>query len=146
MNDYIYLFTQAYVNAQGRSYLRRNAYNKIYSGNSFNVCLYLTTAEIADGSHWWQMGITFIKRLDLKVVLPHRCQVPRLMIKTPPQSIMLTWSEHVVCLRNALFLLLTRTVHWTLTSHSSALNIGLQEYIYNKIILISIKRAKMYLN
>ena len=67
------------------------------------VCICLTTDKITDGSHWWQIDITFIKRLDPKIRLPHRCQIPRLANKTPPQSIMPTGSEHVVGPRNAPF-------------------------------------------
>ena len=43
-----------------------------------------------------------VKRHDLKIMLPHRCQILRLMNNTPPQSIMPTGSEYVVVLRNAL--------------------------------------------
>ena len=39
-------------------------------------------------SHWWQIGITPIKRLDPKIVMPHRCRILRLMNETPPQSTM----------------------------------------------------------
>ena len=53
----------------------------------FNDNLYdsicLTTTYITDGSHRWLIDITFIKRPDPKIVLPHR-----LMNKTPPQSTM----------------------------------------------------------
>ena len=65
---------------------KRNAFNEIYSGNSLSVCICLTTAKITDGSHRWQICITFIKRLDSKTVVPHRCQILRLMNKTPPQG------------------------------------------------------------
>ena len=43
--------------------LKSNAYNKIYSGNSLNVCIYLMMALITDGSYWWPISITFIKLL-----------------------------------------------------------------------------------
>ena len=39
---------------------------------------------------WWQIGITLFKRLDPKIVPPHRCQILRFMNNTPPQS----GSEH----------------------------------------------------
>ena len=111
------------VNVQGRSYMKRNAYNEIYS---LNVCICLTTAWITDGSHWWQIGITFILLLDPKIVLPYRCQILRLMKKTPPQSIMPTESEYVFVPHNAPFnspeLCIERR---TLASHSSALLIRL---------------------
>ena len=68
-----------------------------------------------------EIGITFTKRLDPKIVLPYRCQILRLRNKTPPQSIMPTGLEHVVGLRNAPFnspeLCIERR---TLASHSSA--------------------------
>ena len=48
-----------------------------------------------------RIDITFIKRLDPKIVLPHRCQILRLMNKTPPQSTMPTGSEQVVGPRDA---------------------------------------------
>ena len=74
--------------------------------------------------------ITFIKRLDPKIVLPHICQILRLMNKTPPQSIMFTGLEHVVGLRNAPFnspeLYIERR-----TFASSALPIGLLYYHNN---------------
>ena len=34
-----------------RATWKRNAYDEIYSGNSLNVCMCLTTAYITDGSH-----------------------------------------------------------------------------------------------
>ena len=37
------------------SNLKRNAYNDIYSGNSLDVCVCLTTVYIYDGSHWWHI-------------------------------------------------------------------------------------------
>ena len=37
--------------------------------------------QITDGYHWWKIGITFIKRLDPKILLPHRYQIMRLMNK-----------------------------------------------------------------
>ena len=47
---------------------------------------------------------TFLRPcLDPKIVLLHRCQILRLINKTPPQSIMLTGLEHVVGLRSAPF-------------------------------------------
>ena len=109
---------------------KRNAYNDIYSGNSLSVPIYLTTALITDGSQWRQIGITFIKRLDPKIVLPHICQILRLMNKTPPQSIMPTGSEHVVGLRyvpfNSLELCSERRIEYSaFTTHSSALPIRL---------------------
>ena len=38
------------------------------------MCMWicLTTAYITDRSHWWQRNITFIKRLDPKIMMPHR--------------------------------------------------------------------------
>ena len=36
-----------------------------------------------DGCHWWQIGINFIERLDQKILLIHRCQILRLLNKTP---------------------------------------------------------------
>ena len=45
--------------------------------------------------NWCQIGITFIKGLDSKIVLPHRCPILRLMNKTRPQYIIPTESEHV---------------------------------------------------
>ena len=44
--------------------------------------------------------ITFIKRLDPEIVLPHICQILRLKNKTPPQSTMATESENIVDPRN----------------------------------------------
>ena len=98
MNDLLSLFT--YVNLQE---MKRIAYKEIYSGNSLNVFVCLTTAWITDGSHRWQIGITFIKHIDPKIVLPHRCRILRFMHKTPPQSTMPTGLEHVVGPRHAPF-------------------------------------------
>ena len=50
-------------------------------------------SHITDRSHWWQIGITFIKCLEPKIIL-HRCQILRLVNK--PQFTMATGSEHVV--------------------------------------------------
>ena len=71
--------------------LKRKAYNEIYSCNSLNVYMCLTAAYIiTDGSHWWQIGIAFIKRYDSKITT--QLANP----KTTPQSTMPTGSEHVV--------------------------------------------------
>ena len=71
-------------------------------------------------------GITIIKRLDPKIVLPHRCQIWRLMNKTPPQPIMPTGSKHVVGPRNASFNSPKLCIECrTLASHSNALPIKL---------------------
>ena len=77
---------------------KRNAYNKLYSGNSLNVCICLTPDN-------WRISlmadsIIFNKCLEPKIVLPHGCQIFRLMNKTPPQSIMPTGSENKRCTYN----------------------------------------------
>ena len=46
-------------------------------------------------------SITFINLLNPNIVLPHKCQIRRLINKTPSQSTMPTGSEHVVGLCNA---------------------------------------------
>ena len=65
-NDCVSLVTQTCVNAKER---KCNAYNKIYLGNSWSVCICLPTARITTIYHWCQTGITFI-RLDPKIMLP----------------------------------------------------------------------------
>ena len=85
MNGYLSLFTQTCVNAQEK---KHNAYNKICLGNSLNVCICLTCSSL-------------IKPLDPKIVLLQRCQNLRLLNKTPPDSIIATWSRHVVGSRRA---------------------------------------------
>ena len=79
-----------------RATLKRKAYNKIYLGNSFNICIYLAAAYITDISHWWEIGINFIKHLDPKIVLPYRCQMLRLVNKTPIHNTQIMFSVHVM--------------------------------------------------
>ena len=82
MNDRLSLFTQTCMNTEGR---RRNAYNNNYSGIFLNIYICFTTDYITDGSHCRQMWITFIKPLDPKIVLPHRCQNMTPINGTRPQ-------------------------------------------------------------
>ena len=64
-----YLHILAWTHSEGAT-LKRNSCN----GQLMYVYICLTTVYTTDGSHWWQIGlITFIKRLDPKIVLPHRC-------------------------------------------------------------------------
>ena len=50
------LLTHICLNVPRKSKLKSNAYSNIYLGNSLNV---FNTR--LDGSHWWQIGITFIE-------------------------------------------------------------------------------------
>ena len=70
---------------------------------SFNVflleCMHIfnDSLDTTVGSHWQQIVISFIKRLDLKIVLPHRCQILRYMNTIPtPLSSIIIGSDHVV--------------------------------------------------
>ena len=133
------LFTQMYVNAQGRNYtLKRNTYKNIYSCSSLNICICLSTAWITDGSHWWQTGIMFIRHLDPKIVLPHGCLILRLVNKAPPQS---TRSDHSIGPNNSPELCIERRM---LASHSNVviclwISITSNERIYIHVILEILK-------
>ena len=73
-----------------------SAYNEIYSANSLNVVIRLTTdnRRVSNRLLSWSWQISYY--LDLKIVLPHICQILRFMNKTPPKSIMLIGSEHII--------------------------------------------------
>ena len=58
--------------------LKRNAYNTIYSDNSLNIRICLTTSETTDGIVANIYVSNCITRLDLKTVLSHICQFLRL--------------------------------------------------------------------
>ena len=47
-----------------REWIILNVYNDINLGNSLNVCICIMMAKTNEGSHWWKVGITFIKHLE----------------------------------------------------------------------------------
>ena len=53
-----------------RATLKRNDYSEIYSGNTLNLCIYLTTAWVTERSQWWQMGITLLSALIRRSCCP----------------------------------------------------------------------------
>ena len=63
------------------------AYNEIYTGNSLNVCICLTTAYITDRSHWWEIFVTFVKCCPINAKSAWIRHLPSLQCTTG-QSIM----------------------------------------------------------
>ena len=53
--------------------MKHNAYSDKYSGSSLHLCICLTTVWMFNRFHLWQVSIPYSKRLEPKIVLPHRC-------------------------------------------------------------------------
>ena len=122
MNDWITFYSYSTDLCEHSEGGKHNVYNEVCSDNSLDVCICLTKAWMTDWSHWWWIDNIFIEQLDPKIVLPHRCQILRLMnkIDTSPvhnaHRVSFMWCMFM----NSLQLWIERR---TLASHSSALTI-----------------------
>ena len=108
MTDYLSLFIC--VSIQGRNYL----WSVMFMTRFTRVTPWMYAYDSLYIDNW--RIINFLKCLPPKIVLPHRCQILRLVNKTSNQSTVPTGSEHVVGPSNAPYKL-TRTVYWMQNTH-----------------------------
>ena len=124
---YPYSHRQLEMSRVGATF-KRKAYNEIYKGNSSNVCICI---HIYDNLNNWRISLMVDRCLDSNIVLPHICQIMRLMNKTPPLSMMPTGTEHVFGPHNAPFNSLELCIkRRTIASYSNALPIWLYMYMH----------------